>query len=261
MMSRTPLTHGSSGTPTSSTAKCLNRVHNGKENQKWKTGVVSFNDIPRNNWAPSWKNGLPPLTLGPEVQLCWLLPLTLEPSAQCTISPQWRIWGGRKGRAPPPLDQNFFIFMQFSRQIGQIIGWCPLHPLWVWRTSLWEILDPPLPLLPSSLQKSFQLKYEKLLINFLVNVTQLINSHIFSNVYNNYSIIAGSLGSAYWLLWAPQRIWRQGGGTFGSFMIMRPNLSWSHWFGFIYMRTLSWCHFTTSRDSTWTMHMTSFFYF
>ena len=49
--------------------------------------------------------------------------------------------GGRKGRAPPPLDQNFFIFMQFSGKIGQIIGW---RPPWGWRTLLWEILDPPL---------------------------------------------------------------------------------------------------------------------
>ena len=29
--------------------------------------------------------------------------------------------GGREGRAPPA--QNFFIFMQFSGRIGQIIGW------------------------------------------------------------------------------------------------------------------------------------------
>ena len=32
---------------------------------------------------------------------------------------------GREGRAPP-LAQNFFIFMQVSEQISQIIGWCPL---------------------------------------------------------------------------------------------------------------------------------------
>ena len=32
--------------------------------------------------------------------------------------------GGRKGRVPPPA-QNFFIFMQFSEKIGQIIGWHP----------------------------------------------------------------------------------------------------------------------------------------
>ena len=29
---------------------------------------------------------------------------------------------GHEGRAPP-LPQNFFIFMQFSGKIGQIIGW------------------------------------------------------------------------------------------------------------------------------------------
>ena len=33
--------------------------------------------------------------------------------------------GGRQGRAPPPRPQNFFIFMQFSGKIGQIIGWRP----------------------------------------------------------------------------------------------------------------------------------------
>ena len=32
--------------------------------------------------------------------------------------------GGREGRAPP-LDQNFFIFMQVLGKIGQIIGWRP----------------------------------------------------------------------------------------------------------------------------------------
>ena len=32
-------------------------------------------------WHPPENNGPPPLTLGAEVQLCWLLPLTLEPSA------------------------------------------------------------------------------------------------------------------------------------------------------------------------------------
>ena len=40
-----------------------------------------------------------------------------------------------------PPAQNFFIFMQFSGKIGQIIG---LHPLQGCRTPLWEILDPPL---------------------------------------------------------------------------------------------------------------------
>ena len=29
----------------------------------------------------------------------------------------------------PPLTQNFFIFMQFSGKIGQIIGWRPPPPL------------------------------------------------------------------------------------------------------------------------------------
>ena len=33
--------------------------------------------------------------------------------------------GGCEGRAPPPLAQNFFIFMQFLGKIGQIIGWAP----------------------------------------------------------------------------------------------------------------------------------------
>ena len=47
-----------------------------------------------------------------------------------------------EGRAPPPRAQNFFIFMQFSGKIGQIIGW--RLPLGSWRPSLGEILDPPL---------------------------------------------------------------------------------------------------------------------
>ena len=32
---------------------------------------------------------------------------------------------GRKGRAPPPLAKNVFIFMHFLGKIGQIIGWRP----------------------------------------------------------------------------------------------------------------------------------------
>ena len=35
-------------------------------------------------------------------------------------------------RGTPPLWVHFFIFMRFSREIGEIIGW------------VWEILDPPL---------------------------------------------------------------------------------------------------------------------
>ena len=35
---------------------------------------------------------------------------------------------GARGTPAPPLTQNFFIFMQFSGKIGQIIGWYP--PLW-----------------------------------------------------------------------------------------------------------------------------------
>ena len=34
-----------------------------------------------NKWARPENNGPPPLTLEPEVELCWLLPLTLGPSA------------------------------------------------------------------------------------------------------------------------------------------------------------------------------------
>ena len=42
--------------------------------------------------------------------------------------------GGSKGGARdarPPLAQNFFIFMQFSAKIGQIIGWRPPPPFGV----------------------------------------------------------------------------------------------------------------------------------
>ena len=42
--------------------------------------------------------------------------------------------------ARPSLGRIFFIFMQFSANFGQIIGW---HPLSNWHP-LWKILDPPL---------------------------------------------------------------------------------------------------------------------
>ena len=48
---------------------------------------------------------------------------------------------GAQGSRPPPLGQFFFIFMHFSRKIGQIVGWRP--PLGL-ADPLWEILDPPL---------------------------------------------------------------------------------------------------------------------
>ena len=37
----------------------------------------------------------------------------------------------------PPLGQIFFIFMQFLRKFGRIIGW---YPLWDYRP-FWETLD------------------------------------------------------------------------------------------------------------------------
>ena len=54
------------------------------------TSVVLFTNPPILTWHLHTYNILswhPPLTLGAEVQLCWLLPLTLEPSAQGTIFP------------------------------------------------------------------------------------------------------------------------------------------------------------------------------
>ena len=47
--------------------------------------------------------------------------------------------GGRKGHPPP--GQTFFILIQFSGNIGQIVCWRP--PLGLAHPSL-EILDPPL---------------------------------------------------------------------------------------------------------------------
>ena len=50
-------------------------------------------------------------------------------NVQCYVT-KWteRLYSGRsKGgaRDAPPLGQNFFIFMQFSGKIRQIVGWCP----------------------------------------------------------------------------------------------------------------------------------------
>ena len=50
--------------------------------------------------------------------------------------------GNARDARLPPLGQNFFIFMQFSGKIRQIVGWFPpplglAHPLR-------QILDPPL---------------------------------------------------------------------------------------------------------------------
>ena len=63
------------------------------------------------------------------------------PSSSITALTSGRSKGGCQGHTPPPLSQNFFIFMHFSGKIRQIVGWCPPYG---WHTSLWEILDPPL---------------------------------------------------------------------------------------------------------------------
>ena len=42
---------------------------NGGVSLNHHTGVVSFSN-PHNKWDPPENNGPPPLTLGPEVQLC-----------------------------------------------------------------------------------------------------------------------------------------------------------------------------------------------
>ena len=60
--------------------------------------------------------------------------------------------GARGTRGPPPPAQNFFLFMQFSGKIGQIIGWRPL---------LWEILDPPLVCLGSVFTDRKRMRSEK----------------------------------------------------------------------------------------------------
>ena len=52
-----------------------------------KTGVVSYTNPPVISGPQPENNGPPPLTLGKEVKLCWLLPLTLEPSADMHLSP------------------------------------------------------------------------------------------------------------------------------------------------------------------------------
>ena len=53
------------------------------------TGVVSFTNPPVLTWhLPTYNilSGHPPLTLGSEVQLCWLLPLTLESQLKVPFS-------------------------------------------------------------------------------------------------------------------------------------------------------------------------------
>ena len=49
--------------------------------------VVSFTNPPVISEPRPENNGPPPLALGKEVELCWLLPLTLEPSADMHLSP------------------------------------------------------------------------------------------------------------------------------------------------------------------------------
>ena len=44
---------------------------------------------------------------------------------KCTCNSVADLREGRQGRSPPPLGQNFFIFMQFSGKIRQIVGWRP----------------------------------------------------------------------------------------------------------------------------------------
>ena len=57
--------------------------------------------------------------------------MPLAVTQEDTLVMQWWIYIGLRGmRAPPPRAQSFFIFMQFSGKIGQIIGWRPPHRSW-----------------------------------------------------------------------------------------------------------------------------------
>ena len=52
-----------------------------------RSGVVSFTNPPVISGPRPENNGPPPLTPGKELELCWLLPLTPEPSADMHLSP------------------------------------------------------------------------------------------------------------------------------------------------------------------------------
>ena len=51
--------------------------------------------------------------------------LTVHDFTSILFKPVADLRGGRRARDAPPPTQNFFIFMQFSGKIGQIIGWPP----------------------------------------------------------------------------------------------------------------------------------------
>ena len=87
---------------------------------------------------------------------------------------------------PPRLVQNFFIFMQLSRKIGQIIGWRPapeLVPL------LWEILDPPLISWQNNIsQEKFQKYLEKISLSVSNKWDMCLISVLSDNKYNHCSL-------------------------------------------------------------------------
>ena len=55
--------------------------------QSKKVGNPAFTNPSVISGPRSENNGPPPLTLGKEIELCWLLPLTFEPSADMHLSP------------------------------------------------------------------------------------------------------------------------------------------------------------------------------
>ena len=58
--------------------------------------------------------------------MCQILSRTLQLRANMEITKAVAdLRGGARDARPPPLAQNFFIFMQFSGKIDQIIGWRP----------------------------------------------------------------------------------------------------------------------------------------
>ena len=82
---------------------------------------------------------------------------------------------GRKGRAPPPLGQNFFILMQFPGKIGQIVGRRPPSPIEVAHLP-WEILYPPLLVARSVLHIKYVREFDFLQGSVFVLISRLQSS-------------------------------------------------------------------------------------
>ena len=99
------------------------------------------------------------------------------------------IWEGGRKRRVHPLSTNFFIFMQFPGENGQIIAFHVY--LWSW-CPLWDILNSQLKILGHTLEGLRNISNYRAKYNFRVICSALSDHHHFMRLWHhlhNFSLL------------------------------------------------------------------------